>query len=296
VIDQRCIRCGQKVPWVTFCGNIFLTIYKGLVGYIGGSNALIADAFHSFTDIIGTSVILLSVRISSRPPDQEHPYGHGKAEFMSAAFIYLVLTILAGLLFSGGLIVILKWELHPPNFVTLLGAAISVLANVAMYNFGRCAGTRNDSPALLANAFENRADALSSVAVVIGIALAIFVHPICDSLAAMSVGIIIFINCVIQIKAALRGLMDKALPPTAIWRIKQAVLQHEGVTGVSFVKSRAVGPKYWIDLGIHVPKGTVVSQAQAIASSIRNSLLRQSKHFYTVEVFVSPDPVERGAC
>ncbi len=286
---ERCARCARRVPWVTFFGNVGLTLYKGTVGIIGGSNALVADAVHSFTDIIGTTVILLSCRVSERPPDESHPYGHGKAEFLSAAFIYVVLTFLATALFVGGLVVILRWELHAPNIVTLLGAGISVYANLMMHKFGVCAGTRNNSPALLANAFENRADAISSVAVVIGIALGIYVHPICDSLAAMGVGVIIFSNCVVQLREALNGLLDRALPEKIVRRIVTVADSHEGVERVAFVKTRAVGAKYWVDLGITIRAGSAMAEAEAIAAELRRDLMTRSKHFATVEVIVLPE-------
>lgn len=289
MIDERCVRCARRVPWITFAGNVGLTIYKGLVGIVGGSSALVADAFHSFTDILGTSVILVSCRISGRPPDESHPYGHGKAEFLSAAFIYVVLCVLSSLIFAGGLLVILRWNLEAPNLVTLLGAAVSVLANLLMHMCGVCAGRRNNSPALLANAFENRADAISSVAVVIGIALAIFVHPVCDPIAAMGVGVIIFGNCVVQLRKALAGLMDESLSTSAVGRIREVALAQRGVQQVTFVKTRPVGARYWVDVGIAVAAGTALCRAEEIARRVRDELLTRSSRFETVEVFVAPE-------
>jgi cation diffusion facilitator family transporter len=286
--DEKCISCGRRVPWYAFFGNLSLTVFKIVVGFLGGSSALIADGFHSFTDVIGTSVILVSCRISEKPADAGHPYGHGKVEFMSATFIYVVLIVLATGIFVGGVTVIVHWELKAPSVLTFLAGGVSILYNVIMYNLGQCAGKRNRSPALLANSFENRADAISSMAVVIGIVLAITVHPILDPIAACIVGVIIFVNCVVELRKSVGGLMDKSLAPDAVERIKQVVLGRRGISDVTFVRSRPIGTNYWLDIGVQVDAECPVDRAEAIAAEVRAELMRRSQHFHTVEVFLEP--------
>ncbi len=286
--EERCIRCGNRVPWISFWGNSTITFYKVSVGFLGGSAALVADGIHSFTDVIGTSVIIGTRKVSDRPADKCHPYGHGKAEFMGSTFIYTVLLFLAGAIFIGGLLVILEGQMKTPRFVTLLAAVVSVTYNVLMYFLGQCAGKRNNSPAILANAFENRADAISSVAVIVGIAAAILVHPICDPIAAMIVGVVIFVNCMIELNKSLSGLMDRALPSEAVRRIKRVALAQDGVIGIDFVKTRQTGSNYWVDLGILVPEDLDVTRSGNIASEVRNELMRRSERFQNVEVYVMP--------
>ncbi len=288
MLEERCKRCGKRVPWVSFWGNSAITIYKIAVGFLGGSTALIADGIHSFTDVIGTSVIIGTRKVSDKPADKCHPYGHGKAEFMGSTFIYTVLMFLAGAIFVGGLLVIMKGDLKTPRFVTLLAAVVSVSYNVLMYLLGTCAGKRNNSPAILANAFENRADAISSVAVIIGIATAILVHPICDPIAAMIVGVIIFVNCIIELNKSLSGLMDQALSSEAVARIRRVALVQEGVAAVDFIKTRQIGSDYWVDLGILVGEKLDVTRSDKIASAVRNELMRRSERFQHVEVYVAP--------
>jgi cation diffusion facilitator family transporter len=285
---ERCIHCGNRVPWISFWGNCTITAYKVSVGILGGSSALIADGIHSFTDVIGTSVIIGTRKVSDRPPDGCHPYGHGKAEFMGSTFIYTVLLFLAGAIFIGGLLLILEGHMRRPRIVTLLAAVVSVLYNVLMYCLGRCAGRRNNSPAILANSFENRADAISSVAVIVGIAAAILIHPVCDPIAAMVVGVIIFANCLIELNKSLSGLMDRALSREAVQRIKRVALAQKGVTGVEYIKTRQTGRDYWVDLGILVREDLTVARSDHIASEVRNELMRRSERFHDVEVYVAP--------
>ncbi len=292
--EERCISCGNRVPWISFWGNSAITVYKISVGFLGGSAALVADGVHSFTDVIGTSVIIGTRKVSDRPADQCHPYGHGKAEFMGSTFIYTVLLFLAGAIFIGGLLVILEGAIKTPRFVTLLAAVVSVAYNVLMYTLGTCAGKRNNSPAILANAFENRADAISSAAVIAGIAAAMLVHPIWDPIAAMVVGVIIFVNCVIELNKSLAGLMDRALPSEAVGRIRRLAMAQEGVTGVDFVKTRQTGSDYWVDLGILVREDLPVARSDKIASELRNELMRRSERFRQVEVYVAPAHQKAG--
>ena len=293
--EERCIRCGHRVPWISLWGNCSITVFKLTIGLLGNSTALIADAFHSLSDVIGTGSILLSRIVSNRPEDEDHPYGHGKIEFIGAIVVYAILVFIAGSIFVEGLRKVLSGDPGKPHFSTVLGAVISIYYNFIMYELGQCAGERNHSPALMANSFESRADAISSLAVVIGILIAIFAYPMADPIAAMIVGVIIFVNCVIQMKSSLAELMDRALTPGIVERIERVVLAQKGVAGVDFVKSRRVGPKYWVDLGIQVPRDLKISQSDAIAAVVRTELMRRSEQIYNVEVFVAPATATPGS-
>ncbi len=286
---QACQKCAQRAPIYTWVGNFVLCVFKIVVGFLGGSPALIADGLHSATDVVGTTVILTSTRISARPANRDFPYGHGKVEYMSSMFIYIVLIGLAIVIFTGGLLLLLGGHEEPPHLVTVLGAIVSILYTTVMYRMCQCAGVRTSSPALLADAFENRADALSSTAVCVGILLAILVHPAADPLAAMLVGVIILVNCIHQGRRSLRGLMDhRSLSPAVHERIRAVATAHAGVTRVRFIKTRPTGTGYWLDLGIEVEPGTMVDRAEAIAGGVKESLLGRSRQFSAVEVYVLP--------
>lgn len=292
--DPRCQRCAHRVPWLSFAGNLCLTIYKILVGILGGSSALVADGLHSGTDVIGTSMILFSRRVSGQPPDERHPFGHGKVEFMGSAFIYVVLLVLGVGIFFGAIVVIASGELQSPGIVTLLAAGVSVLYNVIMYRLGSCAGRKINSPALMANAFENRADAISSVAVVVGIAAATFIHPILDPIAAMCVGVIIGSNAVMELRKSIRGLTDTAMAPAAIGHITELALARPGVSGVDYVKTRQTGHGAWVDVGIRVTGEADVVEANAIARAVRREVMERCEGVDRVEVYVAAEPLRVG--
>ena len=287
----QCVRCADRAPWVSFAGNLMLAVYKLAVGFLGGSSALIADGCHSASDVIGSTCILLTTRISGRPADGDHPYGHGKAEFVGAVFVYTLLSLFSIAVIVGAILSVR----HPdrPHLVSLLGALVSVLCNFLMYRFALCAGSRSNSPAVLADAFENRADALSSIAAVVGIGGALLLDPILDPIAAMVVGCVIFWNSIQQLREAASGLMDRGLPPDEVAEIERIALEHEGVEGVAFVLTRQTGRQFWVDLGVRLADDADVAAADAIVASLQSDLAGHPS-LHRVEVFVVPSSARDG--
>ncbi len=283
----RCQRCARAVPWFSFWGNLGLAIYKLTVGIFGRSAALVADAIHSFTDVVGSSSIVVVTKLSRKPPDARYPYGRGKAEFVGAVFVYTILVFFAVLIMIGSVKILLGHRSERPHFITAFGSAVSVVHNYLMYRFETCVGRRTHSPAIMADAFENRADAISSLAAVIGIIGALFVHPACDGIAALVVALIIFYNCLGQLKEAAIGLMDGGMPDDVLQYVRQAALGQTGVLGLKFLRSRRTGARYWVDLGIEVPPDLPLEQADRIAATLR-SRIQRAPQCHHADVYVLP--------
>jgi cation diffusion facilitator family transporter len=207
---------------------------------------------------------------------------------MSSAFVYIILIFLSAAIFAGGVLMIWHHRYRKPEAIALLASCVSIMVNGLMYKLGMCAGKRTNSPALLANAFENRADAMSAVAVVLGVSASVLINPIFDPLAAMLVGVHIFLNAVKQLRKSAGGLIDRSLPPEIVQRIRGVVEEQHGIEGVDFVKTRQTGAKYWLDVGIRVDGKLNVCEAEAVAASLRGELMRRSEKADSVEVFVAP--------
>lgn len=286
-MSDRCAHCAKIVPWTSFWGNLSLGVYKLLVGLLGRSAALVADAVHSFADVIGSSGIVVATRISARDPDEQYPYGRGKAEFIGAVFVYTILLFFSGGIIVGAIRTMLSKNPQPPHFFTALGALISVFYNYIMYKYSRCVGRRNNSPAILADAFENRADAISSVACIVGIVAAVTINPICDALAALAVGLIILWNCQGQLREAARGLMDSGLPLRDTEHVREQVMSVAGVAKIAYLRSRQTGVRFWVDVGIEVQGQLAVKEADAIASAVCEAV-QQIPECHHVEVYVLP--------
>lgn len=273
-IHDACQRCAKVVPWASLWGNFSLGVYKLAVGVLGGSAALVADAMHSLTDSIGSAGVVVARWVSAQPANDRYPYGRGKAEFMSAVYVYTVLSV-----FSIGIIAAalsaLATDAHPepPHFLTPFGSLVSVVYNYLMYKFCSCVGTRLNSPAIIADAFENRTDAISSGAAIIGIVAAIVFHPACDALAAAAVGAIILWNSIERLVGAARGLMDSGLAPDAVTRIRALAGGESRIHAVIFVKTRQIGAGYWVDLGVTVRPEVTVEEADSLAEAVQRRLL-----------------------
>lgn len=145
MVDARCKRCAGVVPWFSLWGNLGLAVYKLVLGLLGRSAALVADAMHSFADVVGSTGILIATRVSGREPDARYPYGRGKAEFIGAAFVYTVLLFFAAGIVVGAIQTMLEDSPEPPQFFAALGALFSVLYNYLMYKYATCVGRRNNS-------------------------------------------------------------------------------------------------------------------------------------------------------
>jgi cation diffusion facilitator family transporter len=283
----HCQRCARAVPWFSFWGNLGLAIYKLTVGLLGRSAALVADAIHSFTDVVGSSSIVVVTKLSRKPPDARYPYGRGKAEFVGAVFVYTILLFFSILIMVGSIKLLLGHRTERPHYITAFGSAVSVVHNYLLYKFETCVGRRTHSPAIMADAFENRADAISSLAAVIGILGALFVHPACDGIAALVVAFIIFYNCLSQLREAAVGLMDGGMPAEVLAYVRHTALGQNGVLGLKFLRSRRTGARYWVDLGIEVPPELPLEQADRIATAVR-SRVQRAPQCHHADVYVLP--------
>ncbi|MBU1924268.1 MAG: cation diffusion facilitator family transporter [Candidatus Omnitrophica bacterium] len=283
-MKAKCVKCGKFVPWVCFFGNSTLALFKLSVGFVSGSKGLIADGMHSASDVLATAMVLISLRIADRKDDHTHPWGHGKIEFAGAVMVYSVLLALSIFLFQDALRGIIEGTVKPPHLVSFVAAFVSIVANFILSGYGFCAGKQLNSPAMIANANENKADMLSSVAVVIGIVGANMGFIFLDALAAIVVALIIFKTALTLGLQALRNILDISLPSGKIELIKDIAVQYQGVKGVKFVRTRRVGQSVWIDMEIFIDAKKTVQEGYVIAREIRLALMRKFKHVKEVSV------------
>lgn len=275
---DKCVTCGKMVPWVCFCGNLTLALFKTFVGVISGSKGLVADGMHSGSDVIATIMVLVSLSIAARDDDGSHPWGHGKIEFIGALMVYSILLTLSVFLFYDAMKSIIEGSLTTPHIVSFVAAAVSIIANFILSGYGFCAGKQLNSPAMIANANENKADMLSSVAVICGIIGANMGFLFLDAVAAILVALIIFKTALTLGFEAFRHLLDVSLPEEKIDLISNAVTQYARVEGVNFIKTRRVGQSVWVDMEIFIDARLNITEAHAIAREVRLGLIRKFKH------------------
>lgn len=288
--DIQCKRCADQAAWLCLLGNILGCAIKGIIGVVSGSLALVADAIHSGADVLISIVTILAVYLGRRPPDKCHPYGHGKAEFVSGAFVGIVLFTGAAFIVVSALASIMsKATLHAPHFMALPAAAISIVLNELMFRYTHCAAKRVKSAGLEALAWDNRSDAISSTPVFLGLLGAQFGWLWLDPLAAVLVGVLVGkIGWQILAKN-LGGLMDAALQHEETEHIKEAALAVSGVQGVGSLKTRSMGRNSFIDLEIFIDAKATVENGDSIARRVRSALRRKADCLGNITVSYKSD-------
>jgi cation diffusion facilitator family transporter len=285
---EHCRDCRTEVTWYSIFVNIFLVIFKGVLGALSGSAALVADSFHSSADVIASSVTMVSLRISGKPADDDHTYGHGKIQFISSAIVGLILLTGAIFIMIGAIKKVASGDYEAPEAIALLGAGVSVLCNEFMYRYQSCVGKENNSPAIIANAWDNRSDAYSSVAVMIGIGFAIFGFPIADSLAALGVSIMVIRIGIELINDSIDGLMDASPEMDDLQGIYRATRKVAGILGISYMRARTTGEDLHVEINIEVDETLKVYEGDLIVEVLKQKIAQELDHVGTVQVFLTP--------
>ena len=229
----------KEIYRVTLVGsfvNFLLVIFKFLAGIAGHSAAMLADAVHSLSDFITDVVVILFVRISNKPVDKSHDYGHGKYETLATAFIGMALLGVGfGILWNGAtdiLVFLRGGELRQPGMLALAAAIISILLKEILYQYTVRVGKRCHSQAVVANAWHHRSDALSSIGTAVGIGGAILLGPhwaVLDPIAAVTVSFFIMRVSIRLLVPCLDELLEKSLPDSVEREIEGMDAYHNGV-------------------------------------------------------------------
>lgn len=271
----------KEIVRITLWGsavNVALTAMKFVAGIIGCSAAMIADAVHSLSDLLTDFVVLLFVKISSRPADNEHPYGHGKYETLATSIVAIALLLAGGVLAAEGIRKILSAihgvELVMPGRIALWAALISIAAKETIYWLTVRVSRRVQSSALEANAWHHRTDALSSIATAIGIGGALIFGgnwAILDPIAAVLVSIFIIVTAAKLLHEAVQELMEKRLPEEVEQQIRDIVAQDSEMSEMHHLRTRRVGNVFSIEMHLRMNGNISLYEAH------RHSVLLEQK-------------------
>ncbi len=287
---EYCRICRDEVTWWSIFANIGLSIYKGLLGAMTGSVALVADSLHSAADVVASVVTLFSLKLSDRKANEKYPYGYGNIQFIASSIVGVILILGAIYLMYESVMKIVMGPLEPPSVIAVLGAAVSIVINELMYRYQGCVGKENNSPAIIANAWDNRSDALSSVGVLIGILFAVLGYPIADVLAALVVGVMVAKIGVELNMEAIEGLMDSSIEMDVLRTIYDIAMDTPKVDGVQFLRGRNVGEDVHLDICILVKGKLKVEDGDVIAEALKKRISKEVDHVTDLQVAVSPVP------
>ncbi|MEG3620319.1 magnetosome biogenesis CDF transporter MamB [Magnetovibrio sp. PR-2] len=287
--SERCKLCRDEVVWWAIFVNIAQTTYKGLLGIMSGSAALVADSIHSGADVVASIVTMASIKISKKVSNEEYPYGFGNVQFISSSVVGLILIFGALYLMYESVMKLMIGDISPPNPVAILGAGVSVVTNELMYRYQNCVGTENNSPAIIANAWDNRSDALSSIGVLIGIAIAVMGFPIMDVIAAMVVAVMVARIGIELNTDAINGLMDTSVETDVLTEVYEIAMETAKVEEVQYLRGRNIGEDVYFDIGITVNGKLRVYESDLIAQAIKDRIFAEIAHTTDVQITVIPD-------
>lgn len=288
----------KKIYRVTLMGsvvNVILLVFKFIAGILGGSAAMIADAVHSLSDFLTDIIVIAFVRISSKPEDEDHDYGHGKYETLATSIIGLALLMVGLYIFYNGARQI--WdvmhgaEIEQPGLVALIAAIVSILLKEWTYRFTVSVGKKVESQAVIANAWHHRSDALSSIGTAIGIGGAILLGKgwaVLDPVAALVVSVFIVKTALGLLSTSSGELLEKSLPKEVEKKIVDIVESEPEVSEVHHLCTRRIGNNIAIEMHIRMPGEISLKDSHTRASDIERKLRQHFGEHTHINLHVEP--------
>ena len=289
-LSTKSAKAGMSITLVGVLVNAFLILFKFFAGIFGQSQALIADAVHSISDLFTDFVVLLGLRIGRKVPDERHHFGHARIETLASAIVGL--TLIATALYLG---IKASWNIYHhteyhPTWLALVGAGVSIALKESLYHYTIHIGRRIKSSAIVANAWHQRSDALSSVAVLLGVAGAHIKSSwhILDSYAALCVSFFIIKVGLEILWGAIREFTDTAPQPEILSKIRQCTLSVDGVIDMHDLRVRTSGGLHQMELHIVVDGRLTVTEGHQIAKAVESCLAEEIADLDRIIVHVDP--------
>ncbi len=283
-------KAGREVTIVGIFVNVFLIVLKLAAGFVGRSQALIADAIHSVSDLFTDAVVLLGLRLGRKAPDEGHPFGHARIETVASAAVGMALLGTALYLGIASALGIYRHVEYHPTALALVGAGFSIALKEAMYHYTVIVGRRINSQLITANAWHHRSDAFSSVAVFLGVAGARLkpAWHILDAYAALLVSFFIVKIALEILWQTLQEFTDRAPSPEVLDRIKDCSRRVDGVLDMHDLKVRTSAGRYQMETHIVVDGQLTVIDGHHIAKTVESCLKAEIEELDQVIVHVDP--------
>ena len=287
-----------KVTWIGSIVNFLLLTFKFVAGILGHSSALVADAVHSLSDFATDIIVIVFVKISGKPEDDDHRYGHGKYETLATALIGVALFAVGiGLLVSGATkvaYVIKGVVLRAPSMIALVAAAVSIVAKEIPYRYTVRVGKNLNSQAVVANAWHHRSDAFSSIGTLIGIGGAILLGEkwrILDPLAAIVVSAFIIKVAAELIKPCIDELLERSLPAETEKHILDIIASFPEVSSPHHLRTRRIGNHIAIEVHLRMDGKTSLEDAHTVATNVERQL--KSEFGPDTHIGIHMEPLKR---
>lgn len=290
----------QSIYQVTIIGgiaNVALLVFKFVAGILGHSSAMVADAVHSLSDFLTDIIVLIFVRVSGKPADKGHDFGHGKYETLATTVIGIALLVVAVGIFVSGARKGMQWlrggELSTPGMLAFWAAIVSIGVKEAVFRYTIIRGRKLDSQAVIANAWHHRSDALSSIGTALGIGGAVLLGgrwAILDPLASIVVAAFIIKVSIDLMRKGISELMEASLPDDTEAEILEIVKSFSDVTDPHNLKTRRIGNRIAIEIHVRMNPDVTLSTAHGRATDIEHAL--KERFGKNTHVVVHMEPIK----
>lgn len=279
-----------RTTYLSIIGNVVLAVIKGVTGYFGNSYALIADAIESTTDIFASVLVLFGLKYAAKPPDENHPYGHGKAEPLVTFLVFGFLLVSATVIFIESIHNIQRPHSIPEPYTLYVLGGIILFKEIS-YRFVNKRSQATNSTSLKADAWHHRSDAISSLMAFIGISIALYLgkgYESADDWAAMAGSVFIVYNAFLIFRPALGEIMDEHSHHDMIEFVRQQAMTVKGVRNTEKCFVRKNGMNYFVDLHIEVDQDISVKEGHDISHSVKDKIRFENPDIIDVLIHIEP--------
>ncbi len=280
---------ATRVSLVSMITNVVLTLLKLAAGLLAHSGAMISDAVHSASDIFSGLIVLLGVKISTKEPDEQHPYGHERYECVAALLLSGILAVVGGAIGIGAVKDIISGKTAEiPGLLALIAAVISIAVKESLFWYTRGYAKKYRSTALHAEAWHQRSDALSSIGALIGIAGARMGVPVMEPIASLIIALFILRVAIRIFKEAIDQMVDHSCNEEAEEAFRTTALEQPGVMGVELLRTRMFGNRVYVDLEIAADPNLTLAAAHEIAEDVHDAIEKTFPEVKHIMVHVNP--------
>lgn len=290
-MNENMEKTAMNVSIISIIANVVLAAFKLVAGVFAHSGAMISDAIHSASDVFSTFVVMIGIKIASKEPDEEHPYGHERMECVAAIILATILCI-TGLGIGKNALEFITGnssEVSVPGMLALIAAIVSIIVKEAMFWYTRHYAKKIDSGALMADAWHHRSDALSSIGAFIGIIFARMGYVMMDSIACLVICVFIVKAAYDIFKDAIDKMVDKSCSLEVEAEIRTIVMSVDGVKGIDSLSTRLFGNKMYVDIEIRADGEKTLNETHEIAEAVHDSIEAQFEKVKHIMVHVNPD-------
>lgn len=281
----------NRLSIVGIVGNIFLSAFKFIAGFVGNSSALISDAIHSLSDVVATFVALIGTKLAHQQADTEHPYGHERFECVASLILGLILLVTAIGIGWNAILVIVDGTYETqelPHMIALIAAIASIVIKEAMFWYTRHYALVIGSSAFMADAWHHRSDAISSVGALIGVGGSMLGFPIMDTIASIAIALLIMKVAFDIIREALSKMVDTSSSPEFEDELREHINANANIARIDTLNTRQFGNKVYVDLEIALDGNISLYEAHKIAEDVEGSLEDAYPTIKHVMVHVNP--------